>query len=946
MRRPFAFLALAILALALLTPAAAALRDDFDGTSLDTSVWDVRQSGKLSYSVDNGVLRINCGSAITQSYLWIYTEETFTTPVVIETRFRAKTGSSSTKSIYLHQGLLTGSSPAYAVSSYSGIYLHANYNDNLNTIRYVSGSSAASWCGKYDPSGWNTYRIVITATDIKVYDASGTLLGSAPHSYSSGKLAIGWPDWNNLAGWAEIDYIEINPLVQYPTADFSATPTSGKDPLTVQFTDTSNGEPTVWHWNFGDGYTSTAQNPSHIYLYPGQYSVSLTVENAAGYDSIAKPYLITVTPSQVRPTADFSASPTAGTAPLTVSFTDESAGTPTSWSWEFGDGWGSSARNPTHSYVAPGTYTVTLTAHNSIGSDVETKTAYIVVGDTPQPADAILNGYTFDTTNNALLDGVTVTLESDTYSATNVSHSGGFYQFAGLIPGVYTVKGEKAGYLASPDYAVAVYSGAVVQKDIAVGASGVVVTGTVYDALTGETLNGAVVTGVQGSASYNYTSTGAGQYALNGLSKGVEITLNAALAGYTHTPITVTPTSTSAYTAHLYLLPDTIAHNGTALAGLVTRSDTHEAIPNAQVILPGHANATTSQTGFYLFNDLTPGAYYVSATAAGYADSRDYAVNLTEENLTSQDISLDRGIETATYMEYPPHLVRFLCIDEYNRPIQNVTISAIYQESSSPIDWLAEWLGIAPNVQITTETLEGTTGIDGSVVFLMVQSVQYQITTTAPDLGGMTKTFSIYPKEDEITIRFRTSTHPDLSTMPTYELTATEIDDENILLALNYHDTTNATTSLTFTVTDHATGELIFSETFGSTNFPGWVNVTTGAENIKGGMYRFGFTAENSNHGEISSYKGLTTKGSTLLVDLGFEDRSLYAWLAIILMFLFAGAFSGTNVKQGAILVPLFGGGLFWYIGWLPIAIGAVISAIAFLGALVYMRKSEWKLRS
>jgi PKD repeat protein len=731
-----------------------------------------------------------------------------------------------------------------------------------------------------------------------------------------------------------------------PTTNFTASPTSGTDPLTVTFTDASTDTPTSWLWNFGDGFTSTAQNATHIYLYPGQYSVSLTAANDHGSDQIVKPYYITVTTSQVPPTAAFSADETSGTAPLTVSFTDESTGTPTSWSWEFGDGWGSSARNPTHSYVAPGTYTVTLTAHNSIGSDVETKTAYIVVGDTPQPADAILNGYTFDTTNNALLDGVTVTLESDTYSATNVSHSGGFYQFTGLTPGVYTVKGEKAGYLASPDYAVAVYSGAVVQKDIAVGASGVVVTGTVYDALTGETLNGAVVTGVQGSASYNYTSTGAGQYALNGLSKGVEITLNAALAGYTHTPITITPTSTSAYTAHLYLLPDTIAHNGTALAGLVTRSDTHEAIPNAQVILPGHANATTSQTGFYLFNDLTPGAYYVSATAAGYADSRDYAVNLTEGNLTLQDISLDRGTETATHMEYPPHLVRFLCIDEYNRPLQNVTIRAVYQESSSPIDWLAEWLGITPNVQITTETLEGTTGIDGSVVFLMVQSVQYQITTTAPDLGGMTKTFSIYPKEDEITIRFRTSTHPDLSTMPTYELTATETDDENILLALNYHDTTNATTSLTFTVTDHATGELIFSETFGSTNFPGWVNVTTGAENTKGAMYRFGFEATNTAHGTISQYKGITLKGDNLLVDLGFEDRTLYNWLAVILLFLFAGAFSGTNVKQGAILVPLFGGGLFWFIGWLPITIGGIISAIGFLGVLVYMRKSEWKVRA
>lgn len=111
-------------------------------------------------------------------------------------------------------------------------------------------------------------------------------------------------------------------------------------------------------------------------------------------------------------------------------------------------------------------------------------------------------------------------------------------------------------------------------------------------------------------------------------------------------------------------------------------------------------------------------------------------------------------------------------------------------------------------------------------------------------------------------------------------------------------------------------------------------------------MYRFGFEATNTAHGTISQYKGITLKGDNLLVDLGFEDRTLYNWLAVILLFIFAGAFSGTTVKQGAILVPAFGGGLFWFIGWLPASLGGVISAIGFLGVLVYMRKNEWKVRA
>ena len=81
------------------------------------------------------------------------------------------------------------------------------------------------------------------------------------------------------------------------------------------------------------------------------------------------------------PTANFSASPTSGTAPLMVDFTDESTGLPTSSSWDFGDGGTSTAKNPSHTYQAAGTYTVTLTATNANGFD--TKTGSITVSAPP-----------------------------------------------------------------------------------------------------------------------------------------------------------------------------------------------------------------------------------------------------------------------------------------------------------------------------------------------------------------------------------------------------------------------------------------------------------------------------------------------------------------------------------------------------------------------------------
>jgi len=85
----------------------------------------------------------------------------------------------------------------------------------------------------------------------------------------------------------------------------------------------------------------------------------------------------------VPPVADFVGNPTSGYAPLTVAFTDLSTGNPTSWSWAFGDGGTSAAKNPSHQYTAVNTYTVSLTATNAQGSNTKTKPNYITVSQQP-----------------------------------------------------------------------------------------------------------------------------------------------------------------------------------------------------------------------------------------------------------------------------------------------------------------------------------------------------------------------------------------------------------------------------------------------------------------------------------------------------------------------------------------------------------------------------------
>jgi beta propeller repeat protein len=101
-----------------------------------------------------------------------------------------------------------------------------------------------------------------------------TKSGSSPKIYGN---RIVWQDRRN--GGSDI---YIGTLIYPPVAAFSASPTSGKAPLTVKFTDKSTGSPTFWAWNFGDKGTLSAKNAVHKYTKAGKYTVSVTVKNAAG----------------------------------------------------------------------------------------------------------------------------------------------------------------------------------------------------------------------------------------------------------------------------------------------------------------------------------------------------------------------------------------------------------------------------------------------------------------------------------------------------------------------------------------------------------------------------------------------------------------------------------------------------------------------------------------
>jgi PKD repeat protein len=164
------------------------------------------------------------------------------------------------------------------------------------------------------------------------------------------------------------------PNIRLFNASFTASDSSGCGPLAVSFTDSSLAA-TAWHWDFGDGNTSSAQNPIHVYSNNGSYTATLIATASAGCSDT-----VSFGPIDVyKPTAAFISPTAANCAPSLVSFTDQSLSA-SSWYWNFGDGSYSASANPSHIYNQPGLYTITLITGSPMGCyDTLVRTNYIQV---------------------------------------------------------------------------------------------------------------------------------------------------------------------------------------------------------------------------------------------------------------------------------------------------------------------------------------------------------------------------------------------------------------------------------------------------------------------------------------------------------------------------------------------------------------------------------------
>jgi PKD repeat protein len=261
--------------------------------------------------------------------------------------------------------LVTGGSSSHGDTINAGFSASPSVGSAPLSVQFTDRSSGAtSW--KWDFGDGKTSNV---ANPVHVYTASGsytvtlTVTGQGETDTATAKILV----MRGSAGSGDA-----------VKAKFTATPTLGRAPLGVQFMDRSTGA-TSWNWNFGDGKTSSVQNPVHVYTSSGTYRVTLTVSSE--YGSASTMGTIKVLGGSAIPgsglNVQFTATPSVGRAPLEVQFTDSSTGA-TSWSWDFGDGTTSTDRNPLHLYTDAGTYRATLTVKIGDNFESATKTNRII----------------------------------------------------------------------------------------------------------------------------------------------------------------------------------------------------------------------------------------------------------------------------------------------------------------------------------------------------------------------------------------------------------------------------------------------------------------------------------------------------------------------------------------------------------------------------------------
>jgi PKD repeat protein len=305
-------------------------------------------------------------------------------------------------------------------------------------------------------SGWAPLTVTFTDTSTisgvtnRFWDfgdgfTTNTVAVDITHTYMSAgtctvQMIVSSPDGTDTN--TQPDLIRIT-LPVAPSAAFSVSPSSGWAPLAVNFTDTSTGSITNRYWDFGDGTTTNtgATNVAHVYTSGGTNTVTLIVSGPAGSSTNTQISAVTVTPP-APPSAGFTALPTSGFTPLTVTFTDTSTGSITNRYWDFGDGATTNtvSTSISHTYISAGTLTVQLIVSGPAGAATNTQTGLITVTAAVLPGSLIV----YDPFNDAATSTAASsnTIPTGWFSDANTAYHGTVASNSLVYPGLADSQGN------------------------------------------------------------------------------------------------------------------------------------------------------------------------------------------------------------------------------------------------------------------------------------------------------------------------------------------------------------------------------------------------------------------------------------------------------------------------------------------------------------------------
>ncbi len=238
------------------------------------------------------------------------------------------------------------------------------------TVPIIIGGTLTSFsfsspvCINLPVSFTNTSTPAPVSSSWKFGDGGTSTQNSPTHTYSTaGVFPVKLINTYNGCVDSVTQNITVAPK---PAADFKAPDTvMCQPPLTTHFQDLTPGA-VAWEWDFGDGGTSTAQNPAHTYTSFGNYNVRLIVTSAAGCsDTITKNAYVRIR----RAVMTIPNLPAAGCVPFTINPAPviNTYDPIASWDWDFGDGGTSTLPAPSHTYITQGTYNVRLIITTTAG---------------------------------------------------------------------------------------------------------------------------------------------------------------------------------------------------------------------------------------------------------------------------------------------------------------------------------------------------------------------------------------------------------------------------------------------------------------------------------------------------------------------------------------------------------------------------------------------------